>query len=523
MSAPPITHILQNALRLASKADFPGFLSACEQGIADYSAQPDQLLDIGVLLLHFGFLTKARQCFEHVRTIAQKDLRPVVNLANVAREAGDHAQARRLYLSLLQALPDNPVIRRNALVSQEYDPCVTDAQRLHMAKQWGQWSEKLAGGARPRPVCTPLENRPLRVGYVSADFCQHTVGLFVKDVLKGHDPKRVTAFAYSAGQIEDRVTRDIRAAIRFQEVFNLDDTAFAEQIRQDRIDVLVDLSGHTAGSRLTVFAHRPAPVMVSWLGYFATTGLDCMDAVLLDHWHAPQGMEHLFVERIIRLPAGRFCYQPVSFAPELSTLPCLSKGPVTFGSFNNTAKYNNEVFILWAKILKAVPDSRLVLKWRTFQDDALRESVLAFFERQCIDPGRIELRGPSFHVEVLKQYADIDIALDSFPFNGGLTSCEALWMGVPIVTWPQSRVVGRQTFAFLSAIGLPKLAAQGPDDYIRIAVELAKDRVRLANLRTMLREHMRASPLMDLTGFTRQLENTLICLYKKVEGEERAE
>ncbi len=189
------------------------------------------------------------------------------------------------------------------------------------AKAWGEWAVVQAGGPHSRPALRLLNGRPLRVGYVSADFCQHTVGLFVKDVLKAHDPARVMAFAYSAGQVQDWVTEAIRGACQFREAAVLDDAALAALIRQDEIDVLVDLSGHTAGSRLTVFAHRPAPVQVSWLGYFATTGLSCMDAVLLDEWHAPPGAEPPFVETIIRLPAGRICYQPVPFAPPVSPPP----------------------------------------------------------------------------------------------------------------------------------------------------------------------------------------------------------
>lgn len=506
----------QEAHRLASRADFPGFLTVCDTAVTEHADSPDRLLDIGALLLHFGFLTRARQCFEQVRVIAPNDPRPVVNLANVAKQAGDHGQARRLYHALVQALPDNPVIRRNALVSQEYDLEASDAQRLQAAKEWGEWAMERAGGRRPRPAMQALGDRPLRVGYVSADFCQHTVGLFVKDVLKRHDSRRMTVFAYSAGQVDDRVTKQIRHATRFRDVTRRDDRGLADLIIEDAIDVLVDLSGHTAGSRLTAFAHRPAPVMLSWLGYFATTGLCCMDAVLLDPWHAFQGMEQNFVERVLYLPNGRFCYQPVSFAPDVAPLPCRAKGSVTFGSFNNTAKYNRDVFRLWAKILLRVPDSRLVLKWRTFHDHALQDAVRACFERQGVDPGRIDLRGPSFHADMLAQYADIDIALDPFPFNGGLTSCEALWMGVPVVTFPQSRVVGRQTFAFLSAIKESGLAADSAEDYVKIAVDLAHDQTRLNTLRATLRPSMKTSPLMDPQGFTRQLEEAFFTLYNEI-------
>jgi len=199
-------------------------------------------LSVGTLLLNFGYLTRARECFERVRVLVPNDLRPVVNLANVAREAGEHGESRRLYGALLERLPDHPVIRRNALVSLEYDPEVPDTERIAQARAWGNWAIGKAGGMWMRPLFRPLAGRPLRVAYVSSDFCQHTVGLFVKDVLKTHDPARVTVFAYSAGQVKEWVTEAIRGACRFRDAAALDDAALAALIRQDEIDVLVDLS-----------------------------------------------------------------------------------------------------------------------------------------------------------------------------------------------------------------------------------------------------------------------------------------
>lgn len=509
---------LSQAQLLASQARFDDCLRVCQQILHTNPDDPEPLLGVGALLMGFGYLTPAHQCFERVCGITPNDPRSAVNLANHARERGEHAESRRLYNALLEQLPDEPVIRRNALVSLEYDPQVSDAERLDKAKVWGDWALAKAGGLRPRPSIRSLEGRPLRMGYVSADFCQHTVGLFVKDVLAAHNSAQVTVFAYSAGQVNDWVTAAIRDACNFRDVSALDDHALAQQIRQDQIDVLVDLSGHTAGSRLTVFAHRPAPVQISWLGYFATTGLPVMDAVLLDEWHAPQGTEAQFVEPIIRLHGGRFCYTPIPFAPaEVAPPPSMAKGVITFGSFNNTAKLNVGVFEAWAQILRAVPNARLVLKWRTFQDPALCQSVQKAFAQRGIAPERIELRGASFHADVLKEYAAIDIALDPFPFTGGLTSCEALWMGVPVITWPQSRVVSRQSFAFLSAIGLPELSAQDAEDYVRIAVELAGNQNRLGALRSEMRARMRSSALMDVTGFTRQLEQCMIGLYRHID------
>lgn len=511
---------LQKAAVLGASGRFAEMLALGDELVRNTS-DVALLLDVGALLSSYGFLTDARACYERAQAIAPTDLRAQVNLANLARDAGEHAEAHRLYTDLLRQLPDHPVIRRNALTSLEYDPEVPDAERRVQAQAWGAWAIARAGGVRPRPAMQPLIDRPLRISYVSADLCQHTVGLFVKDVLKAHDPTRVQVFAYSAGTVKDWVTDEIRAACTLRDVSALDDAALAAQIRADGIDVLVDLSGHTAGSRLTAFAHRPATVMVSWLGYFATTGLPYLDAVLLDDWHAPLGTEAQFAEPIIRLPSGRFCYQPVPWAPTEVAAPAFERnGFITFGCFNNTAKFNAGVFDAWARVLHAVQDARLILKWRTFNDDAFRQQVTDAFVQRGIAAERIELRGPSFHADLLKEYADIDIALDPFPFTGGLTSCEALWMGVPVVTWPQSRVVSRQTHAFLHQIGLPELSASNADDYVRIAVELANDREPLAHLRATLRERMRASPLMDVTGFTRQLEDTLIDLYRRIEAEE---
>ena len=506
----------------AEAGRFAEFLALCRQVSDALADDPNAQLDLGALLSSYGFLADAQACYERAQAIDPADLRAKVNLANVARDTGEHTEARRRYTELLRQLPDHPVIRRNALTSLEYDPEAPDAERLAQAQAWGAWAIARAGGARPRPALPPLMNRPLRIGYVSADLCQHTVGLFVKDVLKAHGSARVRVFAYSVGQVKDWVTDEIRAACTFRDVTALDDAALAEQIRTDGIDVLIDLSGHTAGSRLTAFAHRPAPVMVSWLGYFATTGLEYMDAVLLDDWHAPAGTEEQFLEPIVRLGGGRFCYRPVPWAPAEVAPPAFERnGFITFGCFNNTAKFNTGVFDAWARVLHAVPDARLILKWRTFNDESFRQQVTDVFVARGIAADRIELRGPSFHADLLKEYADLDIALDPFPFTGGLTSCEALWMGVPVVTWPQSRVVSRQTHAFLHQIGLPELSASDADDYVRIAVDMANDRERLTQLRGSLRDRMRASALMDVAGFTRQLEDTLIDLYRRIEAEKR--
>lgn len=515
-ASPPLTP-LQSAQAHAQAGRFAEMLALCEQILQAQADDVVALLDVGALLLNFGYASRARVCFDRARVLAPADLGAVVNLANLAREVGDPAQSSRMYADLVAQLPQHPVIRRNALVSGEYDPDMSASDRLQAATAWGHWAISRADGERPRPALRKLGGGPLRVGYLSADLCQHTVGLFVTGVLQAHDPARVTVLTYSAGQQHDAVTQAIRSVTTFRDVSTLSDAALAQQIRQDAVDVLVDLSGHTAGSRLTVFAHRPAAVQVAWLGYFATTGLPYIDAVLLDPWHAPLGTEAQFVEPLVRLAGGRFCYQPVQWAPaDVAPLPCLRRGHITFGCFNNTAKLNAGVLDVWSALLAAVPTARLVLKWRTLVDDALCQSLRQGFANRGISPERLELRGISPHADLLHEYADIDIALDPFPFTGGLTSCEALWMGVPVITWPQERVVSRQTLAFLSVLGLADLAATDAADYVRIAAALAADTARLASLRSGMRARMLASPLMDLPGFTRALEDTLHRVYAQI-------
>lgn len=508
---------MDEARQSALKGCFNEMEVLCKKILENHGDDPNIRLDVGVLYQNFGFLTLARQCYERILIRNPNQLGASCNLANLARDESDHEKALSTYTSLIDQYPDHPVIRRNFLTSLEYDPQVADMDRFKAAQKWGEWAISKTNGPLPRPRLRSLKNRPLRLGYVSPDFCQHTVGLFLKPVIENHNPETTTLFAYHAGKVNDWVTHAIKSSCTFRDISSLDDCKAAELIRQDEIDVLVDLCGHTAGSRLTVFAHRPAPVQISWLGYFATTGLPCMDAVLLDKWHAPSGTGKYFTEKIIHLRSGRICYQPVPFAPEISSPPCLKNGFITFGSFNNTAKLNSQVLETWAMILGKVPESKLILKWRTFNDDDFRRSVQNAFAARGIESHRLELHGPSFHADLLKAYADVDICLDPFPFSGCMTSCEALWMGVPVVTWPQSRVVSRQTHALLSAIGLDCFSAKDKNHYIRIAAELADTPDQLKELRTTLRHRMQNSCLCDAKNFAKTLEDTVISIYSDVE------
>lgn len=482
----------------------------------DAGASYETLIQAGNLCLAYGLVSVAKTYFSHALQTEPTSMPALAGLARAATEVGKHDLAYQIYEDLVSKFPDNETLRRNALVAMQYNPAASVVERVAQAQVWGHWAIARAGGEKPRPRMRPLTDGMPRVGVVSADLCQHTVGLFVKDMLRALG-QCWPVVAYQASNLEDWVSKLIKSTCQWRNVAAIDDAKLSSLIRADEIDVLIDLSGHTAGSRLGAFAYRPAPVMVSWLGYFATTGLPYMDAVLLDQWHAPPGTEAQFVEPIEYLPAGRFHYGSVPWAPkEVADPPCLRNGYVTFGSFNNTAKLNSDVFDIWAKVLNAVPASRLVMKWRTLNDQAFVQSVRDEFIARRVDPQRIELRGAGFHVEVLKEYADIDIALDPFPFTGGLTSCEALWMGVPVVTWPQGPVVSRQTLGLLYVIGLQDLVAVSADTYVDVATTLAQDRTRLVSLRHTLRAQMQASSLMDVSAALQSLKQTLLSVYSRV-------
>ncbi|MGI9213187.1 MAG: tetratricopeptide repeat protein, partial [Methylococcaceae bacterium] len=488
----------------------------------------DAALNLATVLARRGCLSEAAQQYERLLQRHPGEARVINNLASLYQDAGRPHEALNTLQQAMSLQPDLPQPRSNRLMCLQYHPSATQEQLLTEARNWGSWATERAvrvlGHEPLRRFRIRPASAPLRVGYVSADFCMHPVGLFLNAVVATHDPNRITPILYSNGSPRDGITAQLVQSVQnkgggFREIKEQDDTTLARQIEVDEVDVLVDLSGHTGKSRLSVFAFRPAPVQISWLGYFATTGLPAIDFVLLDPHHAPEGAETQFTERLIRLPHNRFCYTPVVFAPEVSPSPLEKNGYVTFGSFNNTAKLNDTVLTIWAEILHRLPDSRLILKWRTLADAAYRQHLLAFFAHRGIAAHRMELRPMSVHRTLLEQYADIDLMLDPFPFSGGHTSCESLWMGVPVITRPDTRIVSRQTLSFLATIGLPELIASDDEDYVQRTVALASDPARLSTMRRQLRNRMHTSPLCDVAGFTHHLETALHLAYNTLRQE----
>jgi predicted O-linked N-acetylglucosamine transferase (SPINDLY family) len=402
--------------------------------------------------------------------------------------------------------PVFPMAHANLLFALNYSVDAAPAAIAEEHKTW--YRTNIVPGLRrlPAPDNTAEPERRLRVGYVSADLGEHVIALFVEPIFSNRDPRQVEVFAYDNGRSSDAVNARLRAgADQWRSVANLDDDQLAALIREDGIDILVDLAGHTQGSRLAVFARKPAPLQITYLGYPATTGVEAMDYRLTDAGFDPPGMtETQYVEKLVRLPDCLLCYQPPSDAPEVSALPALARGFVTFGSFNQPAKLGAGVLELWARLLGQVADSHLLMA--PVAPGYSRERYQQIFAAHGVVPERIEFepRLPSPQYQALR--SRVDIALDPFPMNGGSTTCETLWMGVPLVTLSGDRFVSRAGTSLLTAAGLAECIARDEAEYVAIAAGLAADLPRLAQMRAALRDQMRQSPLLDGARFTRNLE-----------------
>jgi protein O-GlcNAc transferase len=375
-------------------------------------------------------------------------------------------------------------------------------------RRWNELHARaLAPGLPPRTEAGP--GRKLRVGYVSADFKRHSLAYFIEPLLANHDRDRFEVYCYSNTRKTDEVTDQLRNHVsQWRDITAVSDEAAAGLIGQDGIDILVDLSGHTAGSRLLVFARKPAPVQLTFLGYPNTTGLATMDYRISDGYMDPPGIADAFyTEQLLRMPHSLWCYRPPAPTPDVNPLPALQLGATTFGSLHSFTKLNRTVIDLWARILARAPDSQLLLAGAPAGETGTR--LRERFAAHGVDAARVHLIGKVNFDDYLKLYHRIDIALDAFPYTGGTTTCESLWMGVPVVTLAGTYAVARAGVSLLTSAGLTELIADSPERYVEIAVDLAHDTHRLVGLRGSLRERMQRSPLMDETAYTRAFEALL--------------
>ncbi len=405
--------------------------------------------------------------------------------------------------------------RSNLLLTLHYQNEVDPAALLAEHRTWGE--RHTLPSPHPPHRNRPDPDRRLRVAYLSADLRTHSVAYFLEPILTHHDPEEIEVWCYSTRPGGDATTARLQdGGHRWRGLAGQPAEAIARQIHADRVDILVELGGHTSSEILRACSLGPAPVQVTYLGYPDTTGVPAIDYRLVDGTTDPPGSDRWATEELVRLPGCFLCYQPSPEAPEPAPLPAGRKGHVSFGSFNNLAKINEGVIALWAEVVLAVPGARLLVKNPSLDDPATRDRYARLFQEHGLSARQVELRGRLDRVaDHLALYGEVDIALDTFPYNGTTTTCEALWQGVPVVTLAGTPHMARVGASLLQEAGLEEWVAERPQDYVATAVRWAADLDRLAHLRATLRERLRNFPLLDGDDFTRRLEATYRDLWRR--------
>ena len=421
-----------------------------------------------------------------------------VNYGLCLQEMGRYDEAEKEYLRALEYPPTMMEAMSNYLMVMHYNP---ERTREYIFEAHKKWDAFFAPAERPeRPV--PADRSPdrrLRVGFVSGGFRGHPVGWMITRGLEELPVDQFEIYCYTTNNINDKITQRIATrADKWRSVVGFNDAVVANMIREDEIDILVELSGHAGDNRLRAVAMEPAPVIMKWVGgLFNSTGLRSVDYLLSDWHETPEGVEEFYTEKLVRMPDDYICFMPPSYAPDVTALPALENGFVTFGCFNNPSKINPELLGQWARLLARVPGSKLFLKSGQYDSVEFQGRVLAALADAGIDADRVLFEGRSPHEDLLGAYGRVDIALDPWPYSGGLSTCEALWMGVPVVTYPGPTFAGRHSVTHLHNSGLGEMVADSWDAYVDIAAGLADDLEALAGLRARLRDQVAASPLCD--------------------------
>ena len=538
IAAQDAQRMLEGAVALWRARDYDGATQRCRELIARDRHAGKALELLGAIALERGSDEEAWRCFEAALEAGQPTASMLANAAETGRRTGRFVRAMALCDRALSLQPNHgpalhiraltlescwrtdealAVLRQLVAAQPEFEEARSSYLFLliHLGAESSLVKNEHIAWARihaepPERTVEPFANerdseRRLRVGYVSGDFCDHVSSHFILAILQRHDASRFEVFCYSSTKHLDETTALLRRhAHHWRDIRRLNDDDAASAIRADKIDILVDLSGHTRANRLRVFARRPAPVQLTYLGYPATTGLSTMDYRITDAIADPPGKSELaYRETLLRMPDSMWCFQPPEGMPEVGELPAAA-GRVTFGSLNAMLKLTPRMIAIWARILHEIPGARIALA--TIPQGEARTRLTEAFAANSIPASALEFHERMPREEFWALHKRIDIALDSFPCNGGATTCETLWLGVPVVTLSSEVFQSRAGLSLLSCVGLPHLIAHSEDDYVRIACELARNPSSLAQLRAGLRSRMLASPLMDLPKFMRALE-----------------
>jgi predicted O-linked N-acetylglucosamine transferase (SPINDLY family) len=466
--------------------------------------------NLAAVLRENGQTQAARTLLEEVLSRAPENIPALLAQASMDRELGDPEAAVAVLRRLLALSPENPSANDGYLFALNLIPNIGSDAILTEHSRYGEWLVRNVQPSAPR-VARGADRR-LKIGYVSPDFRRHPVSCFVEPLLRHHDRSAFEIYCYYNYAVSDEIThRFVDLSDQWRDIANMPDDAVARGIAADGIDILVDLAGHTAGNRFGVFARKPAPIQCTWLGYLCTTGLTTIDYRLCDaHTDPAPQAEAWQVEKPLRLPNSQWCYQPQVALPPPSPLPRLTKSYWTFGSLNQASKLNAASLQLWGKLLAAIPFSRL--RFIGITDPLLVERIRASLANDGVTADRIDVLGRVPIESYFSCYRDIDIALDTFPYNGATTTCDAFLMGVPVATVAGNRAIARGGVSLLSTMGLQKWIAPSVDEFVSMLLEHTRDPARLAALRAELPARMHASPLMDGPTFTRNLE----ALYRNI-------
>ncbi|WP_144148155.1 tetratricopeptide repeat protein [Paraburkholderia sp. BCC1884] len=477
-------HAFDAAIRLR-----PGFVAA--------------LNNAATLMRKHGRLAKAEAYLREALAVEPHHSVTHNNLGNVRKDQGHLADGIDCFRRALTCDPGNVVAHSNLAYALTFQ--AEHAQPLlHECRRWSARHEAPHRGAHRPHSNDPVATRRLRIGYVSPDFRDHCQTLFTLPLLSHHDHDRFEIFCYSSVARPDDLTQRVAAcADVWRDVRSLDDERLALLIRDDAIDILIDLTMHMADGRPLLFARKPAPVQIAWLAYPGTTGIGAIDYRLTDPWLDPAGTDAMYSERSIRLPDSFWCYDPLTGTPAVNALPALTNGYPTFGCLNNPCKLSDATFGMWGKVMREIGDARLLLM---APEGAARDSLLERLGQQGIAAGRIAFTPFRPRADYLRTYHEIDVGLDTFPYNGHTTSLDSYWMGVPVVTRVGNTAVGRAGLSQSANLNLRELVADNDAQFVDIAVELVRDLPRLARLRGELRSRLTASPLMDGARFARHIE-----------------
>ncbi len=431
----------------------------------------------------------------------------MVNLAGTLAQTGQYSEAMEYFDSALSLPEANPQYASNWIFTHLYDPDLKAETIKELSEKWAQ--DSFANTAVYQDwLVTPEE--PLRIGIVSGDFRNHPVGYFLYNVLRELQSLGVKINLYSTVASEDSQTELFKGFVdEWRQCASSSEAHLAQRIREDGVGILIDVAGHTAHNRLGVFAMRAAPIQITWLGYLSTTGLPTIDYIIGDPWVIPEGESDFYTEKPLVLPRTYQCLSKPQDSPEVAPLPALENGYVTFGSFNNYAKLNDQVIALWARVLLSNPGSKILLKNQVLTDEAFKERLRQLFAAHGVSPERLLLEASVSREHLLEAYGRVDVGLDPSPYTGCTTSFESLWMGVPVVTKAGDRFLSHAGESIMNNVGLPDWVAPNEDEYVTLATEKAADIAALAQLRAALRPQMLASPLMDAKAFASDFQEAL--------------